>query len=310
MTAQSKSTLAPNSEGIATVLPTPGLPIQLAEARPEHVSELGRICYEAFKDLQDNHRMPVDIPSATVARQIIGMLVQREDFYGVAALAEGQPVGSNFLSLTDEVAGVGPITVDCSMQGKDVGRALMRDVLGYARDHGIARVRLLQESFNMKSLSLYASLGFDVKHAVLYLQAQPAMHVDHSIREVTDADLDAIDALGRRFYKCSRRNEVAAAKPFGSLALLREQKGRVTGYYIPGLFGHGVSETVQDAVALVGEAARRVPPSFARVLCPLDEGDLYRAFLSAGYRALKMFTLMALGPYEPPAPVWMPSILY
>jgi len=89
-------------------------------------------------------------------------MVQRDDFYGVVALRDGQPVGSNFLSLMDLVAGVGPITIDSSCQGEGVGRALMQDVIDYARRNNIEPVRLLQDSFNVASLSLYASLGFDV----------------------------------------------------------------------------------------------------------------------------------------------------
>jgi predicted N-acetyltransferase YhbS len=284
--------------------------VQLVEARPEYVSELGRICYEAFKDIQERHHAPVDFPSAAVARQIIGMLVARKDFYGVTALVNGQPVGSNFLSLTDEVAGVGPITVDCSMQNRSVGRLLMHDVIAYARRNNIARVRLLQEAFHMRALTLYASLGFDVQHAVAYMQAVPAAERDSNIREVIRTDLDAIEQLSRRIYKCSRRNEVSAAAPHGFLALVRERQGRITGYHIPGPFGHGVAETEEDAVALIGEAARSVPAPMAKFLCPLDEGGFYRAVLKAGCRALKMFTLMTLGPYERPGEVWMPSVWY
>ena len=39
--------------------------------------QLGRICYQAFKDLQDRHRFLVDFPSVQCARQVIGLLVTR-----------------------------------------------------------------------------------------------------------------------------------------------------------------------------------------------------------------------------------------
>jgi GNAT superfamily N-acetyltransferase len=139
------------------------MPLQVVQAEPHHVSELGRICFEAFEDLPDRHGFPPDTPSVAAARQAIDMLVPREDFYGVAALADGEPVGSNFLMLMNQVAAVGPITVDLAYQAQGVGLALMRDVIDYARHHGIERVRLVQDGFNMASLSLYASLGFEVK---------------------------------------------------------------------------------------------------------------------------------------------------
>src|ERR1700681_952590 len=156
---------------------TPTLPagVQLVPAEPQHVPELGRICYEAFKDIADRHGFAPDFPSVQVARTVIGMLVERKDCYGVAAIVNGEMAGSNYLSLTDAVAGVGPITVDCAFQGRDLGRALMQDVIDYARRNNIKRVRLLQDAFNTASISLYASLGFDVKHAVAEIHLNAAV---------------------------------------------------------------------------------------------------------------------------------------
>jgi hypothetical protein len=122
------------------------------------------------------------------------------------------------------------------------------------------------------------------------------------------SDLPAIEELSRRIYKVGRRNEVASLMHPPFRPLLRERKGRVTGYFVLGFPGHGVFETEEDALALVGEAATGVPAEFARCFCPLTEGSLYRGLLAAGGRAVKVMNLMALGPYEPPDGVWMPSV--
>src|SRR5579864_314623 len=233
--------------------------VQLVDAKPEHVNELGRICYEAFKDIADQHGFPPDFPSTRFARFVMEMLVNRPDVYGVAAVADGELAGSNFLSLTDEVAGVGPITVDCAFQGRDIGRKLMQAVIDYAREHNVQRVRLLQDGFNMLSISLYSSLGFDTKHAVAYLRLAPAPQPDPSVRPVEERDLDALDALCRRNYRSSRRNELAAALQAGLSPFTRQRDGRLTGYLIPAIFGHGVAETDADAVAIACQAARLVP---------------------------------------------------
>jgi len=90
--------------------------VELIPVKPEHAGELGRICYEAFKDIADRHAFPPDVPSVQAGRAIIGMLASRPDFYRVAAMVDGELAGSNYLSLMDEVAGVGPITVDCAFQ--------------------------------------------------------------------------------------------------------------------------------------------------------------------------------------------------
>ena len=86
--------------------------------------------------------------------------------------------------------------------------------------------------------------------------------------------------------------------------------GRVAGYFSLGIAGHGVVETEDDAV-LVREAARQMPPDFHRVLCPLTRRVAYTvSFLASGFRNIKVMNLMALGPYEEPEGVWMPSVLY
>lgn len=283
--------------------------LQLVPAEPRHVSEIGRICFDAFREVHDRGCGARDFPTVEIAQKVLAMLVQRNDFHGVVALVDDQPVGSNFLSLMDPIAGVGPITVDRRFQSHGIGRALMKDVIDYARRNNIEHVRLQQDSFNTASLSLYATLGFNVTTATAFMQATPAAEPDDSVRPVTDADLPAIEQLGERIYKVSRRNEVAAAAPYGFAAFLREREGQITGYLIPGIFGHGVAKTVEDALALVGEAARRLPPEAARFFCPLCEAALFRQALAADCRVIKVMNYMALEPYAAPDEVWMPSVL-
>jgi ribosomal protein S18 acetylase RimI-like enzyme len=284
--------------------------IELVPAEPQHARELGSICFEAFKEIHDRGCGTRDFPTVEIAQQVLGMLVEREDFYSVSALDNGRLVGSNFLSLMDPVAGVGPITVDPSYQGQGLGRILMQNVMDYARRRNIEQVRLMQDSFNGASLSLYASLGFDVKEPVAVMQAAPLAQADDGVRPIAEPDLPAIEELSERIYKNSRRNEVAAAAPYGFAALLRERRGRITGYLLPGIFGHGVAETEEDALALVGEAARRLPPEIARFFCPLTESSFFRKALQGGCRVIKVMNYMTLGPYEQPDEVWMPSVLW
>jgi ribosomal protein S18 acetylase RimI-like enzyme len=282
---------------------------EFVPAGRQHVSDIGRICYEAFKEVHEGHGFSLDFPTIDFAQQALGMLVDREDFYGVVALRDGQPVGSNFLFTGDLVAGIGPISVDRSCQGQGIGRSLMQNVMAHAQRNNFDRARLLQDAFNVASISLYASLGFEVKEATAFMQGAPASETDDSVRLITESDLPAIEELSRRIYKSSRRDEVAAAVRYGFAAFLRERHERITGYLIPGLFGHGVAETEEDALALIGEAARRLPPPLARFFCPLSEASLFRRALQAQCRVIKVMNYMVKGPYEPPVGVWMPSVL-
>jgi GNAT superfamily N-acetyltransferase len=285
------------------------------EYRPptvEDVPELGRICHDAFQDIAERHGFEKDFSSAEIARMLIGLLVASEDNFGVAAVRDGRPVGSNFLHTADDVASVGPITIDPPQQGGGIGRELMRAVLGYARDNGYESVRLQQDSYNMRSLALYASLGFDTKTPCAYLEVPPAELPDDSVRPLIADDLGAVDALSREIYKTSRRNEVAGHMAAGFFpAVVKERNGRVLGYLVLGAPGHGVMEDEEDAVVLAQQAARLARiPDVLRVFCPLIEGSLYRRFLAAGFRNKKVMNLMTLGPYAAPDGVWMPSVGY
>ena len=184
------------------------------------------------------------------------MLLKRPDFYGVAALCDGELAGSNFMATGDPVWAVGPITVDCAYQ------------------------------------------------------AAPADQDDPTVRPLTEADIDGADELSVRIYKTSRRNELTAAVQYGFSPLVRRRNEHLAGYLIPSIFGHGVAETEEDAVAIVGQMALRLPVHSARFCCPLSDTGFFRSLLKAGCRTIKLATLMAMGPYERPKGTWMPSFAY
>ena len=172
--------------------------IEVIRPEPAHVSELARICYEAFGGLHDRHNVVRDFPDIDFAQMVIGLFVTRPEIFGVAARVNGELAGSNYLSLFDEVSGVGPITVDPAQQGKQVGRNLMQAVLDEAERRGIRQVRLVQEAVNTTSGPLYASLGFDVREPLAFLILKPAAAGDPAVRPFRPEDFPAIDDLCRR----------------------------------------------------------------------------------------------------------------
>ena len=270
---------------------------------------LADICYRAFKDISDKHGFPTDFQTTEFAQMVISGCIANESGYAVAARVDGTLAGSNFFTFTDEVAGVGPISVDPERQGGGVGRLLMEDMLRAAQEQGIERVRLMQDAFNMTSLALYASLGFDTRHPAALLEPAPKPH--HDVRPMTLDDLDAVEALSRDIYKVSRRDDAGhhigggPFKPF-----VRERNGRVVGYFVIGIIGHGCAESEDDLLVLAQHAASEVPAEIARCFCPLREGELYRKMLAAGFRNRKVMNLMTIGPYDEPEGAWMPSVGY
>ena len=271
----------------------------------------GRIIFEAFAGIADQHSFPRDFPSVEVATQLATAFINDPSGFAVVAETKGRVVGSNFLSEGDPVRGVGPITVDVSVQGSGVGRLLMRTVLERARD--AIGVRLVQDAFNTRSITLYASVGFDVKEPLLLMQGTPRNKPPSrfTVRPMTGGDVCGCSELCTAVHGIAWTSELRAAirlfTPF-----VVEREGRMTGYLSAATFwiiNHGVAETEQDMSALILGAASMSsePISF---LLPTRQASLFRWCLSEGMRAVKPMTLMSLGHYQEPTGCHFPSVLY
>jgi GNAT superfamily N-acetyltransferase len=293
------------------------MPLEIVPMRPEFLPEVTRIVFEAFRNIQEHHRFPLDIPSIEIATMMMQTFAMRPDMHGVAALLDGSVVGSNFTQISDPVSGVGPITVDVSQQARGVGRALMQHIIDWSlREHG-PMVRLVQESFNLRSLSLYTSLGFTAVEPLALMEVRPADQDDPSVRKLTADDLPACDALCQAVQKVSRRNELALMIEHGPMMGFiphgRFKGSQLLAYIIPGFVGHGVGQSADDLLATMTHAARHIPPHAHRMFIPIRHGEMFRAALKRKMRCLKPMTLMAMGPYEQPpmnGAAWSPSIAY
>lgn len=282
--------------------------IDVIPVRPDHVPELAAICFEAFGRLQDRHGVERDFDTVQTAEMVVGLFANRPDFAGFAAIRDGTLLGSNFISFSDPVAGVGPITVHPDAQGRGVGRALMTAALEEARRRDVSMVRLQQEAINTSSLSLYTKLGFDWREACALMRPAAAERDDPRVAPVTAADLPEIERISSRHYHHLRRGEVEGFLKIGLPGMLMRRDGRVVGYYFASFIGHGFAETPDDLAALIGQCARHAPPHFHKVLVPLSQHALQRLPLAAGGRSIKLFNYMTVGEYHPPSGAWVPSI--
>lgn len=282
--------------------------LELVAPQPEHLPALSRICYEAFSTLQSRHAIHVDFPDLATAEMIISLLANRPDYTGIVAMLEGQIMGSNFLLHADEVAGLGPITVDPAVQSRGVGRSLMAWAIDTAQQRGIRQIRLFQEAVNTTSLSLYTSVGFTWRDAAALMQAAPAAADHPDIRPLTIADYSTIEALSQQAYGFSRANDAARILAADIPGFMLEHNGQPRGYYIASLFGHACAETDHDLLALVGHAARHLPPPLSMFICPFSREDLFRQCLAAGHRTLKVLSYMSYGDFVAPPGACLPSI--
>jgi ribosomal protein S18 acetylase RimI-like enzyme len=277
--------------------------------RPDQddTAELARILYDAFYDIATSHGFPPDFPNIDFCKAIISLLMSNEGVYSAAAYHNGRPRGSNFTNMWGDVAGIGPISVDLDAQGEGIGKSLMLDALRESKDSGYERVRLMQDSFNMRSLALYASLGFVIKEPVAYMALSDKNAVDDNFRPATPADFDAMDALCTEIYGISRKGEYTSLLAAGFPAYVIDRR-HVSAYLIGSSIGHGVAESVEDMLALYNGIGATTPGSLSN--CCLRQGDLYRAALASGHKNQKVMNLMAYGPYEDPTGTWTPSVMF
>jgi predicted N-acetyltransferase YhbS len=283
--------------------------VVLRPGEPGDADACGRICYEAFRSLAERHGFPPDFPSPEVAIEVVGGLLAHPGFYGVVAEKDGVILGSNFLDERSPIAGLGPITVDPEAQDARVGRRLMLALLDRARDRDFPGVRLLQAAYHMRSLSLYAKLGFDVREAVATLQGTPVSTqvAGCTVRTAGDADLDACDGLCNDVHGHDRSGELLDAIRQGTARVV-ERNGEITGYTTGiAFFAHSVGRTNDDLRALIGAADAFGGPGF---LLPLSNAELFRWCLEHGLRVVQVMTLMTLGFYRQPEGAYLPSILY
>ena len=115
---------------------------------PNDAEICGRICYNAFKTISEAHGFVPDFASPEVAIDVLTRLLANPKFYSVVAEVDGHIVGSNFLDERNAIAGVGPITVDPTVQNRAIGRRLMNAVHERAADRNFAGVRLIQAGFH------------------------------------------------------------------------------------------------------------------------------------------------------------------
>ena len=284
--------------------------VTLREATPDDAGACARILFDAFGGIHDQHRFPRDFPKPEAATAMMGMWIPHPSVWGVVAERDGRIVGSNFLDERNPIRGVGPITVAPDGQGSGVGRKLMEAVIERGGD--APGIRLLQDSFNMSSLSLYRTLGFEVKEPVVVASGEPRSRPLEGVevRPLRAEDLGGCEALCERVHGFARTNELEnALRALACFVALRD--GRLTAYATSVNFwaaNHGVAETKEDMKALLLGAAASIDEPLG-LLVPLRSG-LLGWCLGEGLRLIKPMNLMALGEYREPQGSWFPSVLY
>lgn len=282
---------------------------RIREAVDADWEDAGRICYEAFASLADEHGFPHDFPTVEAASLPIRWLINHPRVYGVVAELDGRVVGSSFLDERGTISAIGPVSVDPTVQDHHVGRLLMEAMLERAHAKEAPGVRLVQIAYHNRSLALYARLGMEVRGSFAAMYGTPIREVmpGYDVRPAVPDDEYACNSLCLRVHGHARAGEVREAIEAGTARVV-ERLGRITGYTTRiNYFAHSVAETNDDLRALICEAGDYGTPGF---LVPLSNNDLFRWCLDRGLRVFFVTQMMTIGLYQEPEGAYMPSVGY
>lgn len=283
--------------------------IVIRRARSEDAAVCGQLCYDAFSTINAAHGFPCDFPGPEASIGLLTMMFSEPGCYCVVAESEGRLLGSNVLIEHAVIKGVGPITIDPRAQNLGVGRKLMQAVMDRVHESGAAGARLVQAAFHNRSLSLYTSLGFDIREPLSCLQGRTRERsvAGCSVRPAVVSDTDACNELSRRVHGFDRSGELAQGIEQGTARVV-ERGGRVTAYTTSlGFFGHTTAEMNLDMQALIATADSFAGPG---ILVPSRNSLLLRWCLENGLRVVQPMTLMSTGFYNEPAGAWLPSVVF
>lgn len=283
--------------------------VRIRPATPQDSAVCGQICYQAFSTLNATHNFPSDLPHAEAAVGLLADMFSTPGLYCVVAEIDGRIVGSNVLDERAIIAGIGPITIDPAAQNSGVGRRLMRAVMDRAAERGAVGVRLVQAAFHNRSLSLYTSLGFDVREPLSCVQGRTRERniPGCTVRPARLSDVEICNTLSHQVHGYDRRAELEQGIRQNA-ALVVERAGRITGYASSlAFFGHATAESNLDMQALIASAESFGGPG---ILVPSRNAALLRWCLANGLRVVQPMTLMSTGLYNAPAGAWLPSVTF
>jgi predicted N-acetyltransferase YhbS len=283
------------------------MPVTIRPLTPSDAAACGQIAFAAHQAVAAAHNFPPEQPSVEFATGMMHALLHDPVSSGLAAEQDGEIVGSVFFHrLAPELAVIGPLTVEPPAQGGP-GRCLLDAALAQVRAAGVQGVRLVQSPFHLRSLALYAKLGFQVREPLLLLHGElPRAEIPgRTVRPATAGDLPTCHRLAHQVHGFAREVELQRGLD-RQTAQVVERDGAIVGYQSGlGFLDHAVALTTEDLQALISAAPAIGSPGF---FVPTRQAELLRWLLDAGLQAQWPATLMTQGWYQEPQGAYLPAI--
>ncbi len=222
------------------------------------------------------------------------------------AVENGEVVGTvTTTTYGQALAWIGMMLVRAEHQRRGIGTRLMRQALEYLRDRGVACVKL---DATPAGRLVYEKLGF-VPESTLTRWQQPSSGKTQSpepavagVRELTDADWEAVDDSDRAAFGASRTCLLRSLAHDSRAVLVWPAQGRVVGWGMvrPGAnadyLGPLVCSSDEGSLSLVAALLGRVGSDSVIWDVP-DKNESAKATAQRfGFAPLRPLTRMRLGP--------------
>lgn len=198
---------------------------------------------------------------------------------GVAATQQGVVVGTAMTwPFGDQAAGIGLVIVTEALQGRGLGRKLMREVMALAGED-----RTLMLHATLAGLALYRSLGFVPSFEVRQHQGTcfavelAPLPAGARLRPSGRSDLAPLLALDRAATGFDRATLLTAMVE-GAECIVLDQDGTVAGFALRRRFGRGhvigpvITPNRATARAMIAHFLGRSAGQFTRLDVPEDSG--------------------------------------
>jgi predicted N-acetyltransferase YhbS len=281
--------------------------LHIRDAGPADADACGRVFSDAFEAIARRHAFPVEPGSPEFTASHANLMLSLDGIVSVVAEREGAVVGAAFADARGPIVGIGPVSVDPAGENAGIGRRLMEALLD--RTRGAAGTRLVQTAYNVRSLALYAKLGFVVREPLSVLQGPAPQRSlpGFGVRPALPEDLPDCDALCRRIHGHDRSGELQGAIAAGTARVV-ERPDRISAYATGFGYGwHAVAESNEDLQALIASAEALMGLG---LLVPSRNATLLGWCLDNGLTLVQQSTLMTVGLYNEPQGAWLPSIVY
>ena len=281
--------------------------VKLREGRPDDAQVCGRIAYDAFKAIAEEHNFPPDFPSPENAITVLSFLMAHPGFHKWSPNSTAESSAAIFRRAQSD-RGIGPITVDPTAQNRAIGRRLMQAVMERTAARNSSGVRLVQAAY----------------HPLAQPRHEAGLRFARAAERFPGCATEALGPRIRRAAGARRRpRRMPPAmyprprpRPHGRDARRAAAGPRRRGRTRRAITGYIFRDCIlrphrwRDQRRREGAHRRGAVNRRSGFLLPTRNNDLMRWCLNSGLRITQPMTLMTVGLYNEPVGAYLPSILY